>query len=133
MAVAANIIFISLTLDYFQHKAIAFSTSITMVLNFVFLSAVLFRKVGGYDLNYLFRSLIKIVLASFIMGMAAFYLYQTFGLFLNQKGVINEVISLALAMAAAVLVYFVLIRWLGIQELNEVVGSLKKRFLKSQN
>ncbi len=133
LAVITNIIFISLTIGTFQHRAIAFSTSITMIFNFIFLSAVLYRKIGGYDLNYLFRSLIKIILASLLMGIGAFYFYQTLGLFLNQKGVVNEMVSLALSMAAAVFIYFVLIRWLGIQELNEVMEGFKKRFLKSQN
>ena len=59
LSVIANLIFVSLTLDIFQHKAIAFSNSITMIFNFVFLSAVLFRKVGGYDLRVLFRSLFQ--------------------------------------------------------------------------
>jgi putative peptidoglycan lipid II flippase len=130
LAVITNILFISFTLEAFQHKAIAFSTSITMIFNFIFLSAVLFRKVGGYDLTYLFKSFIKIVLASLLMGIAAFSLYQTLGAFLNQKGIVNEMVSLGLAMAAGVIIYFILIRWLGIQEINEVIGGLKRRFLK---
>ena len=55
LAVVSNMVFISLTLDIFQHKAIAFSMSITMIFNFIFLSAVLYRKVGGYDLRVLFQ------------------------------------------------------------------------------
>jgi putative peptidoglycan lipid II flippase len=133
LAVATNIVIISLTIDTFQHKAIAFSTSVTMILNFIFLSLVLFRKVGGYDLRYLLKSLSKIVLASLIMGAAAFYGYQTLGLFLNQQKLGSEIISMALVMGMAVLVYFILIRWLGIRELNEVVSSFKKRFFKSRD
>jgi len=47
LSVATNILIVSLTLDAFQHKAIALSTSITMIVNFFFLSAVLYRKVEG--------------------------------------------------------------------------------------
>ena len=104
-----------------------------MILNFVFLSAVLFRKVGGYDLRYLFRSLIKIVLASLIMGIAAFYLYRALGNLLDQQRLVNEIISLSLVMGIAVLIYFMLIRRLRIQELNQVTEVIKKRFLKDQN
>ncbi len=96
LAVASNIAFVSLTLDIFQHKAIAFSTSITMIFNFVFLSAVLFRKVGGYDLKALLRSFLKIVLASLIMGLSAFYLYRGLGLILNPEGIYNQITTLAL-------------------------------------
>ncbi|OGP49870.1 MAG: murein biosynthesis integral membrane protein MurJ [Deltaproteobacteria bacterium RBG_13_43_22] len=128
LAVVTNIVFVSLFLDSFQHKAIAFSTSITTTFNFIFLSAVLFRKVGGYDLRILLGSLIKIILASLIMGLLAYTLFQGLGLILNPEGILNQIISLGLVMLAAVSVYFLLIRWMGIQELDEVLGSLKKRF-----
>ncbi len=128
LAVISNVVFVSLTLDIFQHKAIAFSTSITMICNFIFLSAVLYRKVGGYDLRVLFRSLFKIILASLIMGLSVYYLYRFLGLFLPPKGILNQIISLALVMTVAAGVYFFLIRLLGIRELNEVMESFKKRF-----
>ncbi len=129
LAVSTNIIIVSLTLSAFQHKAIALSTSVTMIVNFCFLSAVLYRKVGGYDLRYLIGAFIKIVLASAAMGLLAYYLYRTAGLILDQRLFLNQIIALVSVMAAAVLVYFVLIRWLGIKEYHEVVESLKRRFL----
>ena len=129
LAVATNIFFVSLTLNAFQHKAIALSTSITMIVNFVFLSAVLYRKVGGYDLRYLIGAFIKITLASLAMGLLAYYLYHVAGLIMDQRLLLNQIIALLLVMAVAVLVYFVLIRQLGIKEYQEVMGSLKKRFL----
>jgi putative peptidoglycan lipid II flippase len=131
LTVVGNVIFISWTLDIFQHKAIAFSTSITMIFNFIFLSAVLHRKVGGYDLGALFRSLIKISLASLIMGLSARYLYRWLGLLLKPEGILNQTVSLGLAILAAVLIYFLLIRWLGIREMNEVMEGFKRRFFKN--
>jgi putative peptidoglycan lipid II flippase len=133
LTVACNVAFVSLTLDIFQHKAIAFSTSITMIFNFVFLSAVLFRKVGGYDLKALLRSFLKIVLASLVMGLSAYYLYQVLGLILNPVGLYNQFIVLALVILTAFLIYFFLIRWMGIQEMNDVLNGVKKRFFKTQN
>jgi putative peptidoglycan lipid II flippase len=129
LAVATNILIVSLTLNAFQHKAIALSTSITMIINFFFLSAVLYKKVGGYDLRYLAGSFLKIVLASAAMGIAASYLYAAGGLLVTHTTLINQAIVLILTIVAAVVVYFILIRWFGIRELHEVIGSLKKRFL----
>jgi putative peptidoglycan lipid II flippase len=127
LAVATNVIFVSLTLEYFQHRAIAFSTSITMIFNFVFLSVILYRKVGGYDLRYLFSSLFKIVLASAVMGILAYYLYEGAAFYLDHQRLIGQVISLALVIGLSVLVYFVLIRVLGIQEYKEVMAGIKRR------
>lgn len=129
LAVATNIIFISLTLDYFQHRAIAFSTSITMIINFVFLSAVLYRKVKGYDLAYLLSSLFKIALASFLMGLLAYQLHQAAGLILDQTRLLNQIISLLLVITLSVFVYFLLIRRLGVGEYREVMEMVRKRFL----
>jgi putative peptidoglycan lipid II flippase len=130
-AVVTNVLIVSLTLNAFQHKAIALSTSITMIVNFCFLSAVLYRKVGGYDLRYLVGAFIKITLASAAMGLLAYYLYRAASLILDQRLLLNQMLALFLVMAAAVLVYFALIRLLGIKEYHEVVESLKKRFLGS--
>jgi putative peptidoglycan lipid II flippase len=127
LAVATNVIFVSLTLKYFQHRAIAFSTSITMIFNFIFLSAVLYRKVGGYALGNLFSSLIKIVLASAVMGFLAYYLYQGAASILDQQSLIGQVISLALVIGLSISVYFILIRLLGIREYKEVMAGLKRR------
>jgi putative peptidoglycan lipid II flippase len=132
LAVITNILFISFTLEAFQHKAIAFSTSITMIINFLFLSAVLYHKIRGYDWRYLLTSLIKIVFASLIMGLLAYRFYQTLGRFFNYQRLADEILSLVLVMAVAVSAYFLLIRWLGIKELNEVLEGLRRRFLKAQ-
>ena len=129
LAVATNIVFISLTLDYFQHRAIAFSTSITMIINFVFLSAVLYRKVKGYDLAYLLSSLFKIALASFLMGLLAYLLHQAAGLILDQTRLLNQIISLLVVITLSVFVYFLLIRRLGVGEYREVMEMVRKRFL----
>jgi putative peptidoglycan lipid II flippase len=129
LAVATNILIVSLTLDVFQHKAIALSTSITMIINFFFLSAVLYKKVGGYDLRYLAGSFIKITGASAAMGLAALYLYAVGSRLITHATVFNQWLVLIVTIAVAVVVYFILIRWLGIKELHEVIGGLKKRFL----
>jgi putative peptidoglycan lipid II flippase len=128
-AVVTNVLIVSLTLNAFQHKAIALSTSITMIVNFCFLSAVLYRKVGGYDLRYLIGSFIKITLASAVMGLLAYYLYQVAGLILDQRLLLHQMIALFLTIAVAALFYFAVIRWLGIKEYHEVLQGLKRRFL----
>jgi putative peptidoglycan lipid II flippase len=132
LTVVCNVLFVSLTLDIFQHKAIAFSQSITMIFNFIFLSAVLFRKLGGYDLRVLLRSMIKITLASLVMGLSAYYLYRWLRLLLPPEALLNQIITLSLVIAFAVGIYFFLIRLLGIREMDEVLESLKRRFLKNK-
>jgi len=127
ISVVTNIVFISLTLEAFQHKAIALSTSITMIFNFVFLGAILYRKVGGYDLRYLFKSLLKITFASLAMGGLAYALNLGLGNLLGKPRLPGQMVALALVITAAGLFYFGLIRWLGIREFREILDKLKER------
>ena len=132
LAVATNILIVTQTLDLFQHKAIAFSTSITMIFNFLFLSAVLFRKLGGYDLRYLIQSLGRIALASLAMGGLAYFLNRGLEAFWGRPHLIGRLVSLLIVIAVAVPFYFLIIRWLGIKEFKEVLEKLKGRVLKSR-
>jgi hypothetical protein len=67
------------------------------------------------------------------MGLLAYRFHQTLGRFFNYQRLGDEILSLILVMALAVAAYLVMIRWLGIKELNEVLESLKRRFRKAQN
>ncbi|GAB4339766.1 MAG: murein biosynthesis integral membrane protein MurJ [Desulfobulbaceae bacterium] len=68
IAVAANIVIITLTIDLFQHRAIALSTSCVMTLNFLFLGAVLLRKLPGYSPRALVSGCGKILVATLVMA-----------------------------------------------------------------
>ncbi|BCL60737.1 putative lipid II flippase MurJ [Desulfomarina profundi] len=64
LAIGTNIVFITLTIDTYQHLAIAMSTSCTMILNFIFLFTTLHIKMQGFRLKYLARALLKILCAA---------------------------------------------------------------------
>src|SRR3989339_248634 len=68
LTMAGNVLLVWLTIDLLQHKALALSISCAMILNFLFLSTVLYRKLAGYSLRYLFAGLAKVLCAS--LGMA---------------------------------------------------------------
>ncbi len=74
MAVVLNVIIILVTLSSMQHRAIALSTSITMIVNFAFLTVILYRKIGGFPLRNLFVEGLKILFASLLMGFAVSWL-----------------------------------------------------------
>ncbi len=132
LSVVINVIFVSLTLGPLQHRAIALSTSVTMIFNFLFLSLILYRKIDGYELRRLVEAFCKILLASAVMGAAAFGLHAGLGCFLDLTRIPAQALALALVIPAALLIYFGLIRRLGVKELDEVVTGLRRRFLKNQ-
>lgn len=126
LAVIMNIMVITLTIDHFQYKAIAFSTSLAMIMNFIFLSFILYRKVKGYALGHLFRSLLKVLLASGGMGLIAYYVLKGLGL-LWGAGFWAELFSLLISIGLAALAYFALLYALGLKEFLLLADRLVKR------
>ncbi len=74
LTVLLNIIFVLMLLEPLQHCAIALSTSLCVLINFLFLSVALYREVNGYRVFYLLQCFFKIVLISAIMGVGAQWL-----------------------------------------------------------
>ncbi len=66
-SVVLNILIILTTINELQHKAIALSTSITVMINFFILAVVLYKKIGGYDVKGLIMEFFKIAVSSLIM------------------------------------------------------------------
>ncbi len=126
MAVVVNIIVITLTIDRFQHKAIAFSTSLTMIVSFVFLSIVLYHKVRGYPLAYLFASLAKVLAAAAVMSMVAYYAHTWLARVLGGS-FLSGLITLSAAILVAALSYFALLYSLGLNEWRLLVEKALKR------
>lgn len=126
MAVIFNIILITLTIDRFHHKAIALSTSLTMILSFIFLSVVLYYKVEGYDRSHLFVSLAKVIIASAIMGFIAHYTYLLSSALWGHSFWAG-IWSLFAAICTAAFSYFGLLYALGLKEWLFLVEKLQKR------
>lgn len=128
LAVAANLLFVSLFIDHFQHRAIAMATSCSMIFNFLFLSVVLYRKVDGYSLGYLGVSLGKVFCGAVLMGVWVAILQSWFAeLFV--KGIIMQIVGLVLIIASAAVLYGVVLYGLKVKELAFVVDRIKARIV----
>jgi len=128
LAVAANLIFISFSIDLFQHRAIALSTSSAMICNFFFLSVVLYRKLEGYSLAYLFEGIAKVLLASAVMSICLKALLIWGGDIFN-KSTVLQITGVIVYIAAAVSVYGVLLYMMRVKELSLIIDKLRQRFL----
>ncbi len=130
ITIILNVVFITLTIEYLQHLAIALSMSITMLVNFFFLTLVLYRELGGFSANYLVQTTGKIgaatvVMAVFIGGA------QKFAAASLQGTIWYSLTALFFIMLAAAIVYGVCIFFLKVEEFtqvaNKMMGILKKR------
>lgn len=69
LAVAMNVVIVATTLPVLQHRAIALSTSITMMSNFFVLAFIFYKRIGGFPCRYLVKDALKVILASLLMGV----------------------------------------------------------------
>lgn len=129
LAVAFNIVIVYFTIDQFQHLAIAFSTSCTMLINFTFLMVVLYRSMGGYPLTALIMALAKIGAACFGLTVTVLLL-KPFLISLLAGNLIQQASGLSLLFFTSGTSYAILLYFLQLDEMNilfqKIADKLKK-------
>jgi len=126
LTVGANLLIIHLTLAPLQHRAIALSTSLSVMLNFFFLAAVLHRKVKGYQVRELLAKLGKVAGASGIMGLAVYWLYPHFIAWLG-AGLLGRALGLFGVIVLGMGLFVALVSQLKIPEFQELVRHVQSR------
>ena len=124
---AVNVLLVWLTIGFLQHKALALSISCAMILNFIFLSSVLYKKLAGYSLRYLLSGLGRVLCASLVMALCLSgvqYLLAPLAL----GGFTGSVAALALAIVTGGAVYGMMLYALGFKELTVLVERVRQRF-----
>jgi putative peptidoglycan lipid II flippase len=126
MTVGANIIIVLLTIDHFQHKAIALSTSCTVIFNFLFLSAILHHILAGYSVKYLLTGLSKVLLAAAAMGGYLIGLQSGMAVWMGQ-GFFQELTALLFLIISGAALYGGLLYLLHLKELTFLVDKVIQR------
>jgi len=128
LAVVLNICIILATLDRLQHRAIALSTSATMILNFMLLAAVLYKKIGGYPAGRLFMSLAKILAASGIMGLLVWWTQIRIA---GSPGIWLLTVKVFVSVSLGVVSYGISAYFLKLTEFNEIINKIIRRLIGS--
>jgi len=126
LAVGANILIVLLSIAPLQHNAMALSISGAMTVNFLFLGIILYWKLDGFSLSYLFTGLGKVFIGAFIMGLYVYCL----GAVLNdwtQKGLFNELVGLFFFIISGAFIYGIALYLLKLQELKLVLDTLLRK------
>ncbi len=126
LTVLLNIIFVLMLLEPLQHCAIALSTSLCVLINFLFLSVALYREVNGYRVFYLLQCFFKIVLISAIMGVGAQWLNKIIALCLPMN-ILGELCALLFTILASIIFYFANIYIIKIKEVDYLVPKVMAR------
>jgi putative peptidoglycan lipid II flippase len=132
IAVACNIVIVSFTIDRFQHLAIAFSTSCTMLINFIFLMTVLYRSMGGYPLWALIKGVVKIILACAGLGITVLLLKPQLQSYLTGN-LLGQLISLVVIFLSSGLCYLALLHLLKLDEMSILTQKISAKFSKTHS
>ena len=127
LTMAVNVFLVWLTIDLLQHQALALSISGAMILNFLFLSTVLYGKLGGYSLRYLFAGLGRVLCASLAMAFwltGVQYLLSPLAL----ASFAGSVAALVMAIVTGGAVYAMTLYFLRFKELTLLVERVRQRF-----
>ena len=126
LAIGFNVLIITSTIDYFQHRAIALSTSAVMIINFFFLVTVLYLKIGGFPIIRLVTGFIKTAAAAAVMTGALLGLYRLFSdKFLGS--IFQQCLFLLLLIVVSALVYAAVLHFLGLKEFRDITSRIRSR------
>ncbi len=126
LAVGLNLVIISFSIEKFQHLAIAFSTSCTMIINFFFLMTILYIKLEGFSLSYLFKGLAKIGFAAGIIA-GALIVIRSYCQPWFMGALLPQALGLFICIGCAGLFYLVLLSVLKLPELQIIADKVWKK------
>jgi putative peptidoglycan lipid II flippase len=126
LTVAANLLLINLTIGALSYRAIALSTSLSMLVNLLFLGAALYRKVEGYPVWELLVTLGKVTGASVIMGVSVWGLHSLAIAWLGRT-LLGGLLALGGAIILGMALYVGLVFFLNIAEFQNLWEDLKSR------
>lgn len=125
---------LNITLNYlfiyrlgFDHRSLALSTACTITLNFLALLFLLRGKAGGLGLSGLGLLLIKLALASAVMGCACWWSYTQIEGWLGVESIIARLIGVFVPIGLGVAVLIVGAKLMRIRELDQLLSAIARR------
>lgn len=125
IAVLINIIFNIILSKYLGIGGLAFATSIATTFCTVLLFISFRNKIGSFDLKNMVISFIKILCASLVMGVIAKFSYDILFKYISGN------LSLIVAIIIGAVVYFIIIYFMGIDEVDSMIEAVKNKLKKS--
>ncbi|QUI25001.1 murein biosynthesis integral membrane protein MurJ [Vallitalea pronyensis] len=125
LGIVINIILNFTLSKYMGINGLALATSISAIATIILLSISLRRKIGQFGIKEIIFNFIKILGSSIIIGIVAKML------FLQLQSILYETISLAISVSIAAILYFIIIYFMKIGNVNSMfnhtIYKLRKR------
>ncbi len=130
IALGINVILNIVLVRSMQHRGLALATSLANTITALILIVQLRNKIGGFGIGKSLVVFIKSTFASIVMGLVAHYSYVHVSGLVG-PGRMGLIIGLFSAVLLAVIVYFILLLVLRVEELNVLVDKAKEKLVKA--
>ncbi|WZL71508.1 murein biosynthesis integral membrane protein MurJ [Clostridiaceae bacterium 35-E11] len=126
IAVVINILLNFILIGYMQHAGLALATSISSLVGTILLLYRLKLKLGSFGGKKILKVTAKVLICSLIMGIGVkiFYHYTAMT---RGTGFINEVITLISSILFGGFIYFILILFMQIEEVNDLFNRVRNK------
>lgn len=131
IAIGINVGLNLILVRFMAHDGLALATSISGLVSSGILFLGLRKKIGRLGLKQIGMTILKILIASLMMGAGALYLYNLLNRILA-NGLFLDLISLFAAVGAGVLIYIFLLYLMKINELIWILRLLKSKLGRKQ-
>ena len=109
------------------YSGLALGTALASLVNAALLLVLLSRRIGGLDAGRVTISFVKVLVASLLMGAAAYYTETALSGFVGNDGTISRAISVAAAIGVGVMVLAAAAKLLRIAEFEDAMGVVLRR------
>jgi putative peptidoglycan lipid II flippase len=114
----------------FGHAGVALATSIVALVNFGALAFLMRRRIGRLNGRDILTTTIKIVIASFVMGLVAFGSYKALESYFPVNYLWVQVVEVFVPMALSGVTFLLVARLLGIHELEQAIATIRQKFAR---
>ena len=111
----------------FDHRSLALSTSCTITLNFLALLFLLRGRAGGLGLSGIWLLMVKLAIASGVMGCACWWSYTQIEGWLGVESIIARLIGVFVPIGLGIAVLVGGAKLMRVRELDQLLGAIARR------
>lgn len=130
-SIVLKIILNTVLVRKYHASGIAFATSLVTVFNFLFLWFLLRNKIGRLGWAMHIRSLMKLIVVSFVMYLFGVLFLSVFPVHIKDYDFISKLILIFTSFSVCFLVYFGLALTIRLEEAENIVREINKKLFKT--
>lgn len=123
ISVASNIVASLIFVQFMGLPGLTLGTSVSKLVYFILIYYFLYKMIGDFNNKYIFKTVGKLIVAGSIMAACVYFAYPMI------SPNFSLVISLVLVVMLGILVYFIVVKFMKIDEFDHALESVKTKMM----